>query len=282
MISTSCHIVVNDVSYHVLDFTSGEVEQGEAPVVLLHGFAGSAEDFLFLGESQYAINKRCLAIDALGHGKSDIILNAKRYGMTYVMRDLDSILSTLQIPVIDLVGYSMGGRMALAYALFAPSRIAKLVLESASPGLRTREEREARSRQDAELAERIQRDGIEKFVLYWEKIPLFASQHQVPHERLLRQKKTRLSQSPDGLANSLLGVGTGSQMSYWDLIGNIKASTLLFTGQLDHKFTNIAQEISALMSSVSMIECPDVGHNVHLEKPELFSERLFSFLHDIR
>ncbi len=269
---------VNGMHYHMLDFLSGEVKQADVPLVLLHGFAGAATDFLFLAEAGFEVNRRCIAIDALGHGLSDVPEDPSRYRMECVVKDIDELIAKLNLQRIDLAGYSMGGRMALAYTLAPGSRVSRLVLESASPGLKSAAERVVREQNDAELAQSIEQAGIEYFVAKWEKLDLFSSQCHVSLERLARQRETRLSQSTKGLARSLLGAGTGNQPNYWDFLYKIDVPSLLLSGIFDQKFTTIAREMSMLLANAQYECLSGVGHNIHLENPALYSERVFGFL----
>ena len=80
----------------------------------------------------------------------------------------------------DILGYSMGGRLALSFAVLYPEFVRKLILESTSPGLESETERKNRRSQDEKLGKFILEQGIEKFVDYWENIPLFATQKGLP------------------------------------------------------------------------------------------------------
>src|SRR5205085_1446641 len=122
-----------------------------------------------------------------------------------------------------LLGYSMGGRMALYTALGASFR--GLILESASPGLATEEERAERRASDEALAARIERDGIESFVDEWERQPLFASQSALPDETHQALRLERVRNTPLGLANSLRGAGSGTQPSLHDALSSLATPT---------------------------------------------------------
>lgn len=150
-------------------------------------------------------------------------------------------------------------------------RVVSLVLESASPGLKTELERTERQEADRKLAERIMKDGIHSFVDLWENIPLFATQKRLSIKRRMSVREERLSQSTTGLANSLLGIGTGSQPSYWDELSSIEVPVLLITGENDTKFVNIAREMVKFLSLSSHQTIKEAGHAIHVEKPTLFA-----------
>ena len=143
----------------------------------------------------------------------------------------------------DLVGYSMGGRVAFHFAARYPDRVGRLVLESASPGLADPGDRAARRAADARLARRISMSPIEDFVKYWEDTPLFESQRRLPPAVRARQRKVRLANDPQGIADALLGLGTGRLPAIWDLLPTIATPTLLIAGKLDAKFVAIAKRM---------------------------------------
>ena len=141
----------------------------------MHGFGGDKSTWADLRaglDSEY----RVIAVDILGHGASDKPSQVPAYDMARVSRDIVSLLNALRIPACHLLGYSMGGRLALHLAVDYPARFRSLILESASPGLADDGERELRRRQDESLAERIETMGIAWFADYWEKLPLWTSQ----------------------------------------------------------------------------------------------------------
>lgn len=178
----------------------------------------------------------------------------------------------------DLVGYSMGGRVALHQALRRPDRVRRLILESASPGLATEEERARRRADDEALARRIVAEGIEAFVDRWEALPLFASQRRLPENVRRRHRAGRLANDPRSLAASLRGLGTGTLPSLWDRLEDIATPTLLIVGELDPKFVEIGHRMAAAMPDARLTVVPDAGHTVHLERPGMWLERVTEFL----
>ena len=166
---------------------------GQGPaLVALHGFTGSTTTWHPLAQaigSEYAV----IAIDILGHGASAKPTEPSRYAMERTIEDLLGVLDALSITTAHWLGYSMGGRIALSLALAAPERCNSLVLESASPGIANADERAKRVASDESLAGMLERDGIERFVDYWETLPLWASQTRLPEgaRQTLRTQKFR-------------------------------------------------------------------------------------------
>lgn len=242
-----------------------------APViVLLHGFTGSTATWHEV-MTQLKGRFQLIAIDLTGHGKTSIPVELNRYRMEEQLADLESLFSQLNLTEFTLVGYSMGGRIALAYTAEYPERVHTLILESASPGLKTAAEKVVRKEVDAKLADRIETEGMENFVDFWENIPLFESQKKLSWKQRQKVREERLGQDQVGLANSLKGIGTGSQPSYWDNLATINLPVLLLTGELDGKFVDISREMKEKMPNAIHCTTKNVGHAIHVENPVLFA-----------
>jgi 2-succinyl-6-hydroxy-2,4-cyclohexadiene-1-carboxylate synthase len=201
--------------------------------------------------------------------------------MPHAVADLIAILDHVGMEQVALLGYSMGGRLALHLALAAPERFWAFVFESASPGIRNEEERASRRTADGLLADSIGTDGIEAFVDRWQAQALFASQLKLPAEVQARQREHRLAQSPLGLANSLRGMGAGRQDYLLPRLHELKAPTLLMAGALDERYAALAGVMSSEIPGSSVCIVPDAGHAVHLEQSDAFGNTVASFLHNI-
>ncbi|MCC6802301.1 MAG: 2-succinyl-6-hydroxy-2,4-cyclohexadiene-1-carboxylate synthase [Anaerolineae bacterium] len=260
-------MLINGVHYHV------ELHGADDPLILLHGFSGSGANWSAHAEA-LAQQHQVVTIDLLGHGQTESPADPARCRVERAAEDLSAVFDALDLPRVNLLGYSMGGRLALYTALAYPQRISRLILESASPGLRTEAERAARIEQDEALARRIERDGIAAFADYWTNLPLFSSQSPELRERLRAQ---RLDNNPTGLANSLRGMGTGAQPSLWERLSELSVPTLLMAGELDTRFAVINREMQALLPRASLVVVPDAGHTVHAEQPERWRAEVLRF-----
>ncbi|MFC5558236.1 2-succinyl-6-hydroxy-2,4-cyclohexadiene-1-carboxylate synthase [Ureibacillus thermophilus] len=245
-------------------------EQKQETLVLLHGFTGSTKTWQRIIEL-LSDTVKIVAIDLLGHGKTESPKDPSRYSMIEQVKDLEEIFQQLDLHDFTLLGYSMGGRVALSYAVRFPKRIKRLILESSSPGLQTEEEQALRRQSDERLADEIEEKGIHWFVEKWENIPLFASQKRLPKEVQQAVREERLSQTEMGLANSLRGMGTGAQASLWRKLIRLNMPVVLITGELDEKFVRIAEEMMLQLPNAQHITVPNVGHSIHVENPEQFA-----------
>ena len=267
--------ILNGVSYHYEIYGEGD------PLLLLHGFTGNVktwEPFL----SQWGKSYQFIMVDLIGHGKTDSPTDSRRYEIEKVTTDLNELLNFLQIEKVNLLGYSMGGRVALSFACQYPTMVNSLILESSSPGLKTEQERLNRIEQDYALANRIETEGLEAFVDYWENIPLFSSIKKLPTAVQDSLRRERLTQQIEGLANSLRGMGTGKQPSYWGCLSNLDIPVLLVIGSNDLKFVRIANEMEQGLTDVTKRVIDDSGHMVHLEQQKLFAEIIVKWLFQIR
>ncbi len=264
-------VTVNGVTYHV------EMQGQGTPLVLLHGFAGSTENWHEL-MSALADDYRLIAIDILGHGQTDVPSDVECYRIETIAGDIAAILTEIGETHVNLLGYSMGGRLALYFAVHYPEFVERLILESSSPGLKTHEERMGRYVRDWHLADHIQNDGIAWFVQHWENIGLFKTQRKISPDRFETQRQQRLSCHPVGLANSLMGMGTGVQPSLWKKLPDLTMPVLLIAGQLDAKFIRTNRAMAPRIPHAETCFVPGAGHNVHLEKPDIFREQVRSFV----
>ncbi len=269
-------IEINGVRYHYLRHEPPDPHG--TPLLLLHGFTGSGSNWAFLPESD---DRTILAPDLLGHGATDAPADPKRYAMEQAAADLAQFIQVQSQTPVHLLGYSMGGRLALYVALTYPALLRSLILESASPGLEDAGARVARRRDDAALADFIEAEGVPAFVSRWENAAIFASQGQLPPAVRDGLRRQRLANRPAGLANSLRGMGTGSQPSLWPHLAAVRCPTLLITGALDGKFCAINRSMATQLPNARLTVLADAGHTVHLEEPQAFTAAVDSFLQEV-
>jgi 2-succinyl-6-hydroxy-2,4-cyclohexadiene-1-carboxylate synthase len=254
-----------------------EIAGHGSPVVLLHGFTGSSRSWGPVIEA-LAPEFTTLAFDIVGHGESDSPEALDHYHMPRAVEDLVRLLRVVGYERATWLGYSMGARTALQVAVLHPEVVSALILEGGSPGLRTAAEREARIASDEVLAQRLEREGVEPFIDYWQSIPLFASHASLPKTVWEAQRAGRLRNSACGLANSLRGMGTGSQEALHERLGEVRVPALVMAGELDIRYTEIAREMAQAMPDATMQVVEGGGHAAHLEQPDRFNALVLDFL----
>jgi len=248
------------------------------PLLLVHGFGGSSETWGTAILDRLSSDRRVVAVDLPGHGQSDAPSEPGRFALAAIVEDLGDVLAALEIDSAIWVGYSMGGRIALGAGLLAPRCVAGLVLESACPGLEDARARVERRASDADLAQRIESEGISAYLEAWEKLPVLASQRRLPPaaQRALRDRRAK--NDPAALAACLRGLGQGVQPPLWEALGHIPAPALLLVGELDEKYVRINEQMLAGLPSGRLVVVPGVGHNVHFENSEAWLAAVESFL----
>jgi 2-succinyl-6-hydroxy-2,4-cyclohexadiene-1-carboxylate synthase len=184
------------------------------------------------------------------------------------------LLDAQRLERVDVAGYSLGARVALGLCLRAPERVGTPGARIRHPGLRRRRDRGERRRDDAALAEIIERDGLEAFVRRWEALPLFDGLRASPVRAAgAPARAPALPSARTALAGSLRALSLGAQPSYWGRLWTVRAPTLLLTGERDAKFTGIARAMAAEIPLVWGHVFPGAGHAPHLESPEEWARR---------
>ena len=234
---------------------------GKPRLVFLHGFTQTRESWRHVAE-MFRSDHDVAIMDLPGHGDTTSRpRNLDEAGQLAADASADSIL----------IGYSMGARIALHAALQPSSKIAGLILIGAHPGIEDEEERKERRTNDAELAKRIEEIGTAAFLDEWLEQPMF---HQVRH----LDHTDRMRNSADGLAYALRSLGTGNQRVLDAELARIQIPVLVIAGDLDLKFTKLAERFRPRIKNVTIAAIPNASHACHLEQPEPTREVIASWL----
>jgi 2-succinyl-6-hydroxy-2,4-cyclohexadiene-1-carboxylate synthase len=191
-----------------------------SPIVFLHGFLGSPSDWEPITK---LLSAPCICLNLPGHNHTPFIPNF-----------------TIDIPRFHLVGYSMGGRLALQ---IPKSQILSLTLISTHPGLKTPAEKSARLLHDQKIANDLLTLPIDTFLSQWYSNPIFSS--------FRPDFSSRRNHNKADLAKTLLHYSLGHQPFHH--------LTNVITGALDIKFRSL---------SPNPIIIENASHAVHLEQPE--------------
>lgn len=232
------------------------------PLALLHGFTGSPRSWDRVATELFGTTA-VFAPPLSGHGHPAAEL-------TVFEDEVDRIASELaaRAPSWGIVGYSLGGRVALGLLVRHPGLFENAVLIGAQPGLESEVERAERSKADLELCRILTEHGIAAFVSRWESAPLFASQANLPTSVLAAQRAERLRHDPLELSRSLRTTGLSVMPAYWADLPKLRAPVHLVVGEHDAKFRSIAQRMQGLIPHATLTVVPGVGHNVVLEAPD--------------
>jgi 2-succinyl-6-hydroxy-2,4-cyclohexadiene-1-carboxylate synthase len=254
-----------------------DFDRSKKTIILLHGFTGSANDWKDVASN---LDKRFnkIAFDLIGHGKSSSPTDIKFYKIDSIIEQIEEVIRHVGLKEVILCGYSMGGRVALSFAVSKPNIIKGLILESSSGGIKNKNEREKRKISDEELASFINNNPIEDFATKWLDQEIFGTIRRFSNKKIKLIKEEKMKNSRTGLANSLRGFGTGVMPYLGSELIKLKIPTLLISGGLDDKFTQINQSLSKLFPSAKHKIISTAGHNTHLEEPKKFVEAVNKFL----
>ncbi len=244
------------------------LSKGTVDVVCVHGFLGEPDDWQPLAAAlgaPYAV--RALALP--GHGSPAV-------------KDFESAVHQLAAelrkrPGAHLVGYSMGGRLALAAAVRSGVVVASLTVISASPGLETGLARADRARSDDRLADKLDRRGLAAFVRDWYAQPLFASLSRRP--ALLRDLLARRARGRAApIAAALRALTVGRQPPLWPKLHALRPPALFMAGDSDAAYRDALARAAALSPRARLLIVPDAGHLPHLERPSFTGAQIRRFL----
>lgn len=231
------------------------IGDGQQTLVFLHGFTQTRASWRPIATQlvSHFPNLRALLLDLPGHGDS-----------THVSADLHTTAALVHecAGEATYVGYSLGARVTLSALVAFPASVHHAIVVSGTAGIESDDERLARHNADSVLAARIITIGVEKFIEEWLAQPLFAG---LAHDTNLLAE--RLSNTPAGLADSLLRCGQGSQQPLWSKLRSYPNPLLAIAGAQDEKYVALARRLAATMPNASSHIVSDAGHSAHLEQP---------------
>lgn len=246
-------------------------------VVLLHGFTGCAQVWNDV-VAALPSSTSSIALDLPGHGSRSEIGDPSIYNFDGVCELIAEDLDRMEVDRVVLWGYSMGGRIALHFALKSPERISTLILESASPGLPVRADREIRAKIDDELAARLESGGLDKFVDGWMDQPIFASQKRLHVDRQAQGRRLRFQNSVHGLAAALRGFSVGRQEPLHNRLRELTMPTLIIAGELDIKYREIGESMAHSIPNAQLCIINGAGHAPHWECPVETADAVDEFM----
>ncbi|MHC5067255.1 MAG: alpha/beta fold hydrolase [Planctomycetota bacterium] len=177
-----------------------------------------------------------------------------------------------------LLGYSMGGRIALQTALDHPHSMRRLILVSSRAGLADDAIRTERQRRDERLAQILEEDGIGPFVAWWESHPVLKPVRSLSSTVVQQLRSRRLNQEPEGLAAALRALGQGAMTPLWSRLSEVSLPVLLVVGEKDPAFLGDMRTMADAMPNATLVEVPGTGHAIHREHPEALLEAVERFI----
>jgi 2-succinyl-6-hydroxy-2,4-cyclohexadiene-1-carboxylate synthase len=215
-------------------------------LVFLHGFLGNAFDW---HEVAALLPFSSFALDLPGHNNAPFtpdfctaILNA-----------------TQRFEPLNLIGYSMGGRLALQFAAKHPDKIGSLTLLSAHLGLKTGHKH--RLEKDLALAQQLVTLSIDEFLNIWYDQPIFKTLVAKMDIRSMRRE-----QNKENLSLALSTFSLGHQPDRSTLLASVPARLLV--GELDDAYRAHYKDFPHTL-------IPDAGHAAHLENPQAVAGAIY-------
>jgi 2-succinyl-6-hydroxy-2,4-cyclohexadiene-1-carboxylate synthase len=259
--------------YDLHFYTAGDPEK--LPIIFFHGFLGSGLDWKEIIE-KLSQNFYCLALDLPGHGKTRVHGPISDYSMESFAVSITKFVKNKELHNAILLGYSMGGRIALFLSAMVKNLWSAAILESATPGLRQEKQRIERRTKDTKIANKLEKEKLEDFLNDWYQQPLFATIGQVKNfNSILKQRQNN---DPFELAKALRMMGVGVQPSLWNACKMVNIPILLLAGEFDRKFCNILRDMNTVNTEFGVKIVKNAGHNVHLEQPDAYYKEIYKFL----
>lgn len=252
-----------------------EIAGDGPPVTFLHGFTQSSRSWREV-IGLLPPGRRWLAPDIRGHGATKLRPGSP-HTMDACLGDLEGIWAAAGIERTHLVGYSMGGRLALHVAAQRPGRLLSLTTIGAHAGLAP-DLRPSRRSGDEQLAARIEQRGVYEFAKYWGSLPLFAGlDRRGPAFRAALDAERRRNTSA-GLAASLRGMGAGAMEPVWAELAGVTCPCLFLAGAEDHGYAHEARRLAQAVPRGRAELIARAGHAAHLERPQAFVQLLLDHL----
>jgi 2-succinyl-6-hydroxy-2,4-cyclohexadiene-1-carboxylate synthase len=236
------------------------------PIVFLHGFLGNARSFASV-IAQLPVGHPTLSPELFGHrGQPEPAL--EHSFEAEVERLLVIIQAHFKSSPAHLVGYSMGGRLALALLLRAPQQFRSATLISARRGLDELRARASRLEEDSAWAKMLQTMPLLRFLDAWERQPLFASQQQLAPHVLTQLREQRLTHDPFALSQSITALSLAQMPSFQGALSGVHCQVNLMVGGQDPKFCALAADLAERIHGSRTIVVSGAGHNLPLERPD--------------
>lgn len=244
------------------------------PLLLLHGFLGSNGDFDPLMDGLMPEHPS-VALNLPGHGATPEELPV---GVTFqeVVEGLGAFAEQIETQQIDLLGYSMGGRLGFGLMLRQPERFRRVVIVSSSPGIEDDEERAARVETDKTWAQALESESFEAWLEKWYAQPLFETLRASPGYAAMLER--RLQGRPETLAQALRLLSPGMQPPLRQRLATCPVRALLIAGSLDTKYAESNRALAEANPQFESVTLPGAGHAPHLEQPDAFLHAVRSFL----
>ena len=250
---------------------TGDAEK--EPIVFLHGFMGTGSDWEAV-TALLAADYCCATLNLPGHGGSPAL---ETTDYEQVVAAVDACVTGAGLQQFHLAGYSMGGRIAIAYAKAHPEKVKSLILIASSPGLQDPHERALRREIDERWAAVMEETGMDAFLQRWYDQPIFSTlrKNKDLHASLISRK---CGQNPRDMAKTLRGLSPGVVEDLWVALPALACHVLWVAGREDIKYVELADRAASLCQHGRAVVVPDAGHVIHEEQPKVLANVIRDFI----
>ena len=257
---------------HVIQTTQGKLSyrtQGDGPILIfLHGLLGSSKAFRFQLEA-FSEQYQVVAWDAPGYGQSDLIPAL----MPAYEQALADLIDALGQPTVNIVGHSMGGSVASAYAAHHPERVARLVLSCTHPGYGDPESAPMSEKFEQRMAE-LQEIGAEAYG--WNRARDLLPFPEVPEATLAYAAQVASETIPEGLRRATRMLQLADNRA---LLPQLSMPVLVLTGEQDKVVQpHLKADLLRLTPFKEHIEMPGLAHAPYFQNPEYYNAQIRQFL----
>jgi len=248
--------------------------KGDQSIVFIHGFMGCKEDWQPIMDL-LSPHVECVAFDLPGHGKN--IQRDHVPEFQDLIAELEQQRIRLGISCWHVAGYSMGGRIAIRYALENQAAVHSLSVIAASPGIENQADRIARQKNDHLWIGLMKELSPEEFMEAWYSQPIFKSLETKPELRL-RIVEKRMGIHVPLISEVMMKWGQGTVASAWDQLSSLAAPWQFVAGQYDQPCLQVASRVKNLFPATQVAIVEDAGHPVHEEQPSALASVIKNFI----
>lgn len=257
-----------------------EVVGSGFPIVLVHEFSGSYRSWSRQVEA-FHTRHSVLVYNCRGYPPSTVPGDPSLYSQEHSVSDLLGLLDHLRIASAYVCGFSMGGSIALNFALDHPERVRALVLAGTGTGSTGREEF---LREYSAIADRLESDGPR--AVFEEYYTRMATRIQLRRKDPATWKEFAeefAGLSGRGLAYTLRGVQFKRPTVYAleARLRQVRVPTLILVGEEDAPALEPSRFMHKVIPDSRLVVFPGTGHTLNLEEPEHFNRAVLDFLTEV-
>jgi len=239
-------------------------------LVLIHGFTDNL-NMWYNQVPAFSKNYQVLTYDVRGFGQTE--KSAGPFSMDMFADDLHELLKALGIGSACVLGYSMGGRIALEFCMKYPQEATGLIMANSVVGTPTTPEREERTKMMVEMIQAGNNEVISEIMTANSFSPGFKEKDPTTFNQY---KAIKLQNDPSGYLPVMMAMGAAATVPV-DL-KRVKCPVLMLAGTADMFMPlNVAEEMHKKMKGTELKTFP-TGHIAAIEAPKAFNEAVLAFL----